>query len=83
MRLVRTKPFLKLGAAAHLPRYEECVGGAGGAAGPGPGADARARYKEYVNCLVRLGGITGYHPLGTARMGPASDPDAVVDLDLK
>lgn len=83
MRLVRTKAFQSLGATAHLPRFEECVGGVGGAAGPGPGEDARARYREYVNCLVRIGAITGYHPLGTARLGRPDDPKAVVDLELK
>ena len=83
MRLVRTKAFQNLGATAHLPRYKECVGGVGGAAGPGPEEDARARYKEYVNCIVRIGAITGYHPLGTARMGQPDDPQAVVDLQLR
>lgn len=59
------------------------MGGVGGAAGPGPGEDARARYREYVNCLVRTGAITGYHPLGTARLGQPDDPKAVVDLELR
>ncbi|XP_063870481.1 neither inactivation nor afterpotential protein G-like isoform X2 [Scylla paramamosain] len=83
MRLLRTKAFQSLGAAAHLPRYKECVEAVGGAAGPGPGEDARARYKEYVNCIVRIGAITGYHPLGTARLGQPDDPKAVVDLELR
>jgi choline dehydrogenase len=28
-------------------------------------------------------GMSTYHPVGTARMGPASDPDAVVDKELR
>lgn len=83
MRLLRTKAFQSLGVAAHLPRYKECVEAVGGAAGPGPGADARAKYKEYVNCIVRIGAISGYHPLGTARLGKPDDPKAVVDLELR
>lgn len=88
MRLVRTKAFQSMGASAHLPRYEECiprgVGGKTEAGDKGAGAeDAHTRFQEYVTCLIRVAAITGYHPLGTARIGQPSDPNAVVTPDLR
>lgn len=82
MRLTRTRAMQELGASVHLPRYDECVRKSG-RGGEGGGEDTRALYNEYVSCLVRVGAITGYHPLGTARMGRASDPETVVDPELR
>nr|XP_029734142.1 uncharacterized protein LOC109412234 [Aedes albopictus] len=38
---------------------------------------------EYWDCYIRHMTTTLYHPVGTAKMGPWSDPAAVVDPDLK
>ncbi|XP_058447536.1 glucose dehydrogenase [FAD, quinone]-like isoform X1 [Malaya genurostris] len=38
---------------------------------------------QYYECYVRHMGTTLYHPAGTAKMGPDSDPEAVVDPRLK
>jgi choline dehydrogenase-like flavoprotein len=39
--------------------------------------------EEYWGCYIRYFSTTLYHPAGTAKMGPASDPEAVVDPQLK
>lgn len=38
---------------------------------------------EYWECVVRNTAKTLYHPIGTCKMGPKSDPTAVVDSTLK
>ncbi|XP_058799453.1 glucose dehydrogenase [FAD, quinone] [Phymastichus coffea] len=38
---------------------------------------------EYWECHIRHITMTIYHPVGTAKMGPAWDPEAVVDPTLK
>lgn len=38
---------------------------------------------EYWECSLRHFTFTIYHPVGTSKMGPASDPDAVVDPRLR
>jgi len=38
---------------------------------------------EYWNCTVRLWLLSLYHPAGTCKMGPSSDPEAVVNSELK
>ncbi|HUB98017.1 MAG TPA: GMC family oxidoreductase N-terminal domain-containing protein [Stellaceae bacterium] len=42
-----------------------------------PGSD------EAIDAHIRATAITVHHPLGTCRMGPASDPASVVDPELK
>ncbi|KAF7271748.1 hypothetical protein GWI33_015426 [Rhynchophorus ferrugineus] len=36
-----------------------------------------------IECMVRQYSATMYHPVGTTKMGPASDKDAVVDSQLR
>ncbi|XP_059619953.1 glucose dehydrogenase [FAD, quinone]-like [Phlebotomus argentipes] len=38
---------------------------------------------EYWECYCRVTITTVFHPVGTAKMGPDSDPDAVVDYRLR
>ncbi|KAG4079631.1 hypothetical protein HA402_010411 [Bradysia odoriphaga] len=38
---------------------------------------------EYFECYVQYFAATLYHPVGTCKMGPKSDPSAVVDSELK
>lgn len=38
---------------------------------------------EYWECQARHYTMTIYHPVGTAKMGPDDDPDAVVDPRLR
>lgn len=47
--------------------------------GPGPAADDDAALEAYI----RRTATTTYHPVGTCRMGPASDPHSVVDARLR
>lgn len=49
---------------------------------------AECRHQEplspaYWRCALPFLTATLYHPVGTAKMGPASDPDAVVDPQLR
>ncbi|KAJ9594659.1 hypothetical protein L9F63_027356 [Diploptera punctata] len=49
-----------------------------------PGCEAETfGSDEYWSCAVRRVATTIYHPVGTCKMGPRSDPDAVVDSRLR
>jgi 4-pyridoxate dehydrogenase len=45
-----------------------------------PGTNAS---REAIDAHIRATGITVHHPLGSCRMGPASDPTSVVDPELR
>lgn len=38
---------------------------------------------DFWKCMARHYSQTIYHPVGTAKMGPGSDPEAVVDARLR
>ncbi|WP_454743899.1 GMC family oxidoreductase [Cupriavidus necator] len=59
--------------APALARY------AGGEIEPG----ANVRSDAQLEALVRRQVLTAYHPAGTCKMGPAGDPEAVVDARLR
>ncbi|XP_067015213.2 glucose dehydrogenase [FAD, quinone] [Anabrus simplex] len=48
-----------------------------------PGCDAEFGTDEYWACAVRKIATTIYHPVGTCKMGPSTDREAVVDPRLK
>ena len=60
----------------HSPAYD---GLRGDEIEPGPSAASAADLVGFA----RLKADTIYHAAGTCRMGPASDPDAVVDAQLR
>jgi 4-pyridoxate dehydrogenase len=45
---------------------------------PGPKAS-----RDTIDAHIRATGITVHHPIGTCRMGPPSDPNSVVDPELR
>ncbi|EFN74792.1 Glucose dehydrogenase [acceptor] [Camponotus floridanus] len=38
---------------------------------------------QYWECMIRYYSVTIYHPVGTCKMGPYTDPEAVVDPQLR
>ena len=49
-----------------------------------PGCEGHRGWSDgYLECLARHYTSTGYHHVGTAKMGPSSDPTAVVDPRLR
>jgi choline dehydrogenase len=68
MRLAR-----RLFGAAPLARYVDAE------TSPGPDVQTDDEFIDYARRM----GTTVYHMTGTAKMGPASDPSAVVDSQLR
>jgi choline dehydrogenase/4-pyridoxate dehydrogenase len=61
---------------AQLPRLSPYV-----AREIGPGADVKT--ESDLETYVRKTAVTAHHPCGTCRMGPPSDPTAVVDSEMR
>ncbi|KAK9308520.1 hypothetical protein QLX08_001511 [Tetragonisca angustula] len=78
--LVEGMKFLvELGGTAPLKRY-------GSEINPKPFAgceDIPVQTDKYWECVVRQYTLTVYHPVGTCKMGPSTDPEAVVDPKLR
>ena len=71
IKLIRTKAFRRYGgrlwSGARMPGCER----------------HRGWSDQYLECLARHYTNTGYHHVGTAKMGPVSDPTAVVSPRLR
>ncbi|XP_037974797.2 glucose dehydrogenase [FAD, quinone] [Plutella xylostella] len=68
--LASTPAFQKYGARLYPARYLTCP-------------DAEFNSDEYWECAVRTFTATLHHQIATCRMGPPSDPLAVVDPELR
>ncbi|XP_063388680.1 glucose dehydrogenase [FAD, quinone] isoform X1 [Cydia fagiglandana] len=68
--LSRTKAFQRFGSVLNPNVFPACR--------------AVPRYSDkYWECMIRQFTATVYHPVGTAKMGPFWDPEAVVDDELR
>ncbi|XP_071450197.1 neither inactivation nor afterpotential protein G [Hetaerina americana] len=72
VQVAESKSFQRLGAKVHLPKPPQCGN-----------LSVNVMDDEYLECIIRTGAITGYHPGGTCKMGNANDPSAVVDNNLR
>ncbi|KAJ2942833.1 hypothetical protein O0L34_g15021 [Tuta absoluta] len=68
--LAETPPFKKYGAKLHRARYPTC-------------RTLKIDSDAYWECAIRTFTATLHHQIGTCRMGPAGDPKAVVDPELR
>ncbi|XP_063628488.1 glucose dehydrogenase [FAD, quinone]-like [Cydia splendana] len=69
-KMVDTPFFQKYGATLHSKRFPNC-------------RQHKFNSDSYWECAVRTVTATLHHQISTCRMGPSSDPDAVVDPELK
>ncbi|XP_063233821.1 glucose dehydrogenase [FAD, quinone]-like [Bacillus rossius redtenbacheri] len=69
-RLSQTTPLRKIGARVNPNKFPGCE-------------HLEMLSDEYLECALRAYTFTLWHPAGTCRMGPATDPDAVVDPRLR
>ncbi|KAB7503436.1 hypothetical protein Anas_12071, partial [Armadillidium nasatum] len=70
LKLERTKAFREINAKYHFAPIPTCPNAV-------PPSD------EYFDCFMRYFTTVEYHLCGTAKMGPQSDPTAVVDPELR
>lgn len=70
VQLAESAPFQKYNATLNPRPVKGCEG-------------VPFRSDEYYACLLRHITMTLHHQSGTCKMGPASDPDAVVDPELR
>ncbi|XP_065223927.1 glucose dehydrogenase [FAD, quinone]-like [Planococcus citri] len=70
LNLTNTETFKSCCEFVEIQPYNDCK-------------DLKRSSDEYYECLIRNFVQTVYHPVGTCKMGPKSDKDAVVDPRLK
>lgn len=70
IKLIDTPPFLKYGAVLYKKKYPNC-------------REYNFGSDKYWECVLRTMTATLHHQIGTCKMGPSSDPDAVVDPELR
>ncbi|OAD62856.1 Glucose dehydrogenase [acceptor] [Eufriesea mexicana] len=70
MRISESKVFKQFGSRVHRIKLPGCK-------------HLKFASDAYWECHIRHISMTIYHPVGTTKMGPSSDPTAVVDSRLK
>ncbi|XP_075983425.1 glucose dehydrogenase [FAD, quinone]-like [Anticarsia gemmatalis] len=70
IKLVDTAPFKKYGAKLYTKKFPNC-------------SQHKFNSDGYWECAVRTVTATLHHQIATCKMGPPSDPDAVVDPELR
>lgn len=70
LQVSEAKVFQQFGSRVHRNKLPGCQ-------------ELRFGSDAYWECQIRHISMTIYHPVGTAKMGPSSDPEAVVDPRLK
>jgi choline dehydrogenase-like flavoprotein len=70
LKLVESPPFKKVGARLHKVPIPNCT-------------HIRFGSDDYWRCYIRTLSSTLHHQISTNKMGPASDPTAVVSPELK
>lgn len=70
IKMGSSKPFLRYGAKLFNPNYPQC-------------RQFPFNTDKFWECAVRLITTTEHHQVATCKMGPHTDPDAVVDHDLR
>lgn len=66
--IIESPPFKKLNAKIHWPKLNQCE-------------LFDLLSDEYLECWIRVGSLTGYHPGGTCKMG--NDDSSVVNENLR
>lgn len=75
--IVNTAKFKELGAKIHWPKLRECSN-----FGPFPeDFETNLPSDRYLDCLIRVAGLTGHHPGGTCSIG--NEEYSVVDNNLR
>lgn len=70
LELIKQEPFQRYGARLHTIPLPQC-------------AHIHFASDNYWRCVIRSMAFSIQHQVGTAKMGPFSDPTAVVDPELK
>ena len=70
LALAKTEAFQKIGTQFYNATFPGCE-------------EFELWTDEYWGCCIRHYSATYYHPAGTCKMGPSTDPSAVVDPELK